>query len=342
MRITAWMIASALALGKVWAAEPGCEVRQPDLTRYVGGCADGLADGVGEAQSPRGVVTGTFRAGLLHGETKFQGFRGASWEWYWRGQHVGVSEFGVLERAPCVAGQRVTVAGMVDLAQKILAKTSSVVQCEATLAELRENDEEYAYAEMSKSNDDARLREFLARFPAGRHAAAVRERLDRGVWAPYRTLHTKAGYEEFIVKFPENQYVVDARKALEDLASEEEAKRVLPKAVREVEPLRLCTLYGQALRGQGFPAAPPFYFHDVKFAEAALGKELRRRGLAADRKLAVAEKIRIGMSHCALYAAWGEPDRVNRSVGIWGVHTQEIYGNAYVYVQNGKVTGWQD
>lgn len=38
-----------------------------------------------------------------------------------------------------------------------------------------------------------------------------------------------------------------------------------------------------------------------------------------------------------LYAAWGYPERTNRTVGSWRVHAQLIYGDygPYVYLNNG-------
>ena len=60
-----------------------------------------------------------------------------------------------------------------------------------------------------------------------------------------------------------------------------------------------------------------------------------------------AHMIKIGMSRCALYASRGKPSKINKSVGVWGVHIQHIYSllrttPVYVYTQNGKVTSWQN
>lgn len=57
--------------------------------------------------------------------------------------------------------------------------------------------------------------------------------------------------------------------------------------------------------------------------------------------------IKIGMTEEQVLASWGKPDRVNRSVGIWGVHEQWIYevsyyNQIYVYVENGKLSSWQE
>ena len=76
--------------------------------------------------------------------------------------------------------------------------------------------------------------------------------------------------------------------------------------------------------------------------------EIDRRGLMTAEEWALAERqrIRSGMSECALLASWGIPNKVNRSVGVWGVHKQYVYRgyrlSSYAYVENGRVSGWQN
>lgn len=59
-------------------------------------------------------------------------------------------------------------------------------------------------------------------------------------------------------------------------------------------------------------------------------------------KLILEKKIALGMSEKALIESWGKPEDINTSVGSWGVHKQYVYDSQYVYVENGKVTAWQD
>lgn len=62
-----------------------------------------------------------------------------------------------------------------------------------------------------------------------------------------------------------------------------------------------------------------------------------------DRKDILAGNIRIGMTREMVIASWGEPKDINRTVGTYGVHEQFIYySGTYVYIQNGKLTSWQD
>lgn len=53
-------------------------------------------------------------------------------------------------------------------------------------------------------------------------------------------------------------------------------------------------------------------------------------------------KIKIGMSEQQALLSWGKPERVNKSVGSYGVHEQWVYGRGqYVYMENGKLTSFQ-
>ncbi len=58
-----------------------------------------------------------------------------------------------------------------------------------------------------------------------------------------------------------------------------------------------------------------------------------------------------GMPRDLVIESWGNPDKINKSTGRFGVHEQWVYlhgGNYmhipkrdYVYIDNGVVTGWQ-
>lgn len=52
--------------------------------------------------------------------------------------------------------------------------------------------------------------------------------------------------------------------------------------------------------------------------------------------------VKLGMTDKQVVAAWGTPSKINRSVGQWGVHEQWIYRNKYLYIENGKLTSFQD
>jgi hypothetical protein len=55
-------------------------------------------------------------------------------------------------------------------------------------------------------------------------------------------------------------------------------------------------------------------------------------------------EVVLGMDECALAAALGKPEAVNRSVGSFGRHDQWVYrrgGYAYVYTEDGEVRSYQ-
>jgi hypothetical protein len=52
--------------------------------------------------------------------------------------------------------------------------------------------------------------------------------------------------------------------------------------------------------------------------------------------------IWIGMSKAMLYDSRGYPEDINKTTGSWGVHEQCIYGDTYIYLENGYVSSWQD
>lgn len=111
-----------------------------------------------------------------------------------------------------------------------------------------------------------------------------------------------------------------------------------PEQIALKSDLDLCRGYRGAMRVQGETAA-------------AYKLEMQRRNLLTQEEwdLAAKKQISMGISQCALYAAWGVPGRENRSVGSWGVNIQHVFNvgypyvpASYVYTRNGKVTSWQN
>ena len=53
-------------------------------------------------------------------------------------------------------------------------------------------------------------------------------------------------------------------------------------------------------------------------------------------------KIKIGMTESQVRLSWGQPERINKSVGVYGAREQWVYGlGKYVYIQNGKMANIQ-
>ncbi len=86
--------------------------------------------------------------------------------------------------------------------------------------------------------------------------------------------------------------------------------------------------------------------------EKALGEIERREVFASDEmRLIQNRRVAIGMTEDALACSWGKPHKINRSTGGWGTRAQWIYpstdtsldaSRTYIYVENGRVSAWQD
>ena len=59
-------------------------------------------------------------------------------------------------------------------------------------------------------------------------------------------------------------------------------------------------------------------------------------------EMIMAKKIWLGMTSAMAVESWGRPEDINRSVGAWGTHEQWVYGDTYLYFENGVLTSWQD
>ncbi len=68
----------------------------------------------------------------------------------------------------------------------------------------------------------------------------------------------------------------------------------------------------------------------------------KRRRAVVRRMKAELNTFRIGQTTTVVRRNMGSPDDINRSVGRWGVHEQWVYGNKYLYFENGILTSWQD
>jgi hypothetical protein len=52
--------------------------------------------------------------------------------------------------------------------------------------------------------------------------------------------------------------------------------------------------------------------------------------------------IFMGMTRDEARRAWGSPRDINRTVFSGGVHEQWVYGDEYLYFEDGVLTSWQD
>lgn len=102
-----------------------------------------------------------------------------------------------------------------------------------------------------------------------------------------------------------------------------------------------------ALIGGGTAASVGFGFligkasPEVKRLEIAVENE--RLFTSREIHAILNREIFIGMSNLALLASYGLPEDINTTTGSWGTHSQYVYpGYRFVYVENGKVTSWQN
>lgn len=136
---------------------------------------------------------------------------------------------------------------------------------------------------------------------------------------------------------------------LKEVEEAAEKKRIIAERVKAAPGVLrndwgkelFCVNYGNFLRG-----STPLELEDVNNVGALFQNEVARRGISVERKLVTERKVRIGMSECGVHASWGSPTATNRTVGAWGEHKQLVYGSrfgsSYIYIQNGRVSSFQD
>ncbi len=153
------------------------------------------------------------------------------------------------------------------------------------------------------------------------------------------TTYPANGDQELARKCQQLQDARDLDERKLKAAADAEALKAAPAFIRALAPLKFCVDYGDALRDQassGNPMATKVLhlFND----------DAARRGLPVNKALVLKQRIRIGITQCTLYAAWGFPRDTNRTVGPWGTHSQLVYGEygPYVYLDNGVLRSFQD
>ena len=101
---------------------------------------------------------------------------------------------------------------------------------------------------------------------------------------------------------------------------------------------QFCTAYGKAMRAKKKNGNTPY---SIAILERAINEFGAKAGFIDD---IAARRVALGMSWCEIYASFGLPNAVNRSVGRYGEHIQFVYRDSgrYVYTENGIVTSWQD
>jgi hypothetical protein len=109
--------------------------------------------------------------------------------------------------------------------------------------------------------------------------------------------------------------------------------------LRQMDNLALCAALGTSLRAEEFIAPDKA---DKALVSRLVKAEARRRKIAVQAANTKGQTFALGASRCQVYASWGLPDSINRTVTRGHEHIQHVYGRAYVYTTNGIVTGFQD
>lgn len=109
------------------------------------------------------------------------------------------------------------------------------------------------------------------------------------------------------------------------------------KKVAAIDSATFCFKLGPAIRQ---PIGK-----DEAYRAAMLRRAERSEGLTGSMQGAinVREPI-LGMNLCSVMAAFGRPNRANRTITQRGVHWQLVYERPkrYIYLDDDKVTSWQE
>lgn len=88
-------------------------------------------------------------------------------------------------------------------------------------------------------------------------------------------------------------------------------------------------------------------YYDKMKAISAANKAKRKAELTkkfgvSNANLILEGKVQIGMTKAMCRESWGTPDNINKSIGAWGTHEQWVYGNSYLYFEEGRLTSIQN
>lgn len=70
--------------------------------------------------------------------------------------------------------------------------------------------------------------------------------------------------------------------------------------------------------------------------------DIQRRKLRHDINSIKAGVIKIGNYDCDVFAVYGLPKDLNRTVNTHGTQLQFVYDHSYIYTDNGVITSWSD
>lgn len=152
---------------------------------------------------------------------------------------------------------------------------------------------------------------------------------DADAWWTYWSQNDDATFDRLRKEWDEERARTDAEYLAERrVAAQKQAKADHAKLVASIPSMNIADLCRVVRRGK---------------TPEALEELTRRKAFAVSETALIARReINLGMSEGAMICALGAPTRANRSVGSWGVHIQYVYSGLIVYIENGKITSWQD
>jgi hypothetical protein len=116
-------------------------------------------------------------------------------------------------------------------------------------------------------------------------------------------------------------------------------------------PFNISRMSPDELQNQDILPLCRAYSHEWHKGNENIRAELIRRNVFTTDEMQMIDQgqIGIGMSQMAVICSWGYPYDVNKTVGSWGVRKQLVYRGTgtyskskYIYIENEKVTSWQD
>lgn len=117
------------------------------------------------------------------------------------------------------------------------------------------------------------------------------------------------------------------KKRRDKIATEKMRKELLPENMALLEVHEVCIKAGKSANSDSFK-------HWIA--------ELNRRGIKFDEPSIRSRSIKIHGYECDVFAAYGLPNRYNRTVTVHGTSIQFVYKRDYVYTDNGIITAWSD
>lgn len=129
------------------------------------------------------------------------------------------------------------------------------------------------------------------------------------------------------IKAAEKQKNIRAQKKLKEQKLANEKASLKPDKLAKLKDADLCVKAGKY---RNKPDLNNIY------------QELNKRNTSYDPVSIKNNSVKINGFECDIFAAYGKPERYNRTVTQRGTSVQMVYGDTYIYTNNGIITAWSD